>query len=257
MGWVTRNVPAPVVRVVRSMMRSVTREPQVGSIDFGVLRRTRPIARDFGAGRGGQVDRHYIESFLDAHREDVRGRVLEIGDDAYTRRFGDGRVQHTDILNVAAGDRRTTIVADLADAPHLGDDSFDCIILTQTLQYIFRPELAVATLHRVLRPGGVLLLTVPGLTQVATRHKWGPSWYWSFTAQSVRLLLAERFGAQRVQCQTFGNVLTAAAHLYGISAAELSPAEVAVTDPDYQLIIAARVVKDGADTHRAAPERGA
>jgi SAM-dependent methyltransferase len=245
MGWITRHVPAPIVGVIRTVMRTVRREPQVGSVDFGDLRRTRPVAADYGSGRGGEVDRFYIERFLASHHGDIRGRVLEIGDDAYTRRFGGAAVQQGDILHMSDRNRRATIVADLASAPHIPDATFDCIILTQTLQYIFRPDAAVATLHRILRPGGVLLLTVPGITHSTTCHEWSPAWYWSFTTLSVSRLLAERFG-EDVECGAVGNVLSATALLHGLSAVELSSDELAHSDPTYPVIVTARAVRAGA-----------
>jgi SAM-dependent methyltransferase len=243
MGWVTRNIPAPIVGAIRRLMRTATGEPQVGTLAFGDLRRTTPITRDFGVSRGGAVDRYYIEGFLDRHRADVRGRVLEVGEDAYTRRFGGTNVAQADVLHGSAANRRATIVADLADAPHVPDETFDCIVLTQVLQLLYRPDAAVATLRRILRPGGVLLMTVPGITQIAVNYEW--PWYWSFTSLSVRRLLHEAFGADQVQCESQGNVLTATAHLYGVSAAELTPAELDHVDPDYQVIITARAVRGG------------
>lgn len=245
MGWVTRNVPAPVVSAARVVIRLFSGQPQLGRFAFGDLRRTQPVSRHFGTDRGGAIDRHYIEQFLQRRQEDVRGHVLEIGEDTYTRRFGGSRVQHSDILHVSDRNPRATIVADLADAPQIPDGSFDCIILTQTLQLIYRCESAVRTLHRILRPGGVLLLTVPGITQIATSSEWGPTWYWSFSERSVQRLLSEQFGEAHVETSVHGNVLAATAQLYGLGAPELTPEELAATDPDYQVIITGRAVKAG------------
>src|SRR6185312_2075371 len=66
--------------------------PPSGRVRFGDLRRTTPIASDFGYARGGPVDRYYIEGFLARHADDIRGRVLEVGDASYTHRFGGSRV---------------------------------------------------------------------------------------------------------------------------------------------------------------------
>ena len=41
------------------------------------------------------------------------------------------------------------------------DGSFDLILCTESFHYLTEPEDAVAELARVLRPGGILLLTVP------------------------------------------------------------------------------------------------
>jgi SAM-dependent methyltransferase len=242
MGWITRNVPDRLLAPLRQARQVLAGKPRIGGIDFGDLRRLQPICRDFGTTRGLPVDRHYVEAFLDAHRADVRGRVLEVGEDTYTRRFGDDRVEDAQVLHVHGGNPRATIVADLQDAPHIPDRSFDCVILTQTLQLVYRPHDAVRTLARILRPGGVLLLTVPGITQVATGSEWGSTWYWALTRESVGRLLGEAFGESHVAVATHGNVLAATAQLYGIAAAELTPDELAAADADYQVVITARAV---------------
>jgi hypothetical protein len=60
--------------------------------EFVKLLGTAPVSRNFGYDRGLPVDRYYIEGFLDRHKSDVRGHVLEVGDDSYTRRYGGDRV---------------------------------------------------------------------------------------------------------------------------------------------------------------------
>lgn len=211
-----------------------------GSVDFGDLRRVEPVGRDFGTERGLPIDRHYIERFLLRHAVDVRGHVLEVGNDAYTRRHGGGRVTHCDILHVDAGNRRATIVADLAAAPQIEDASFDCIILTQVLHLIYDARAAVRTLHRILKPGGVLLLTVPGITQVPHGTDWTHTWYWSFTELSVRRMLGEVFGDGHLDLEVGGNVLAATAFLQGLAAEDLAVEELEALDRDYPVIIAAR-----------------
>ena len=58
-----------------------------------------PVSRSYGFDRGLPIDRHYIEDFLRRHGSwpgyaagDIRGAVMEVGDDAYTQRFGGDRV---------------------------------------------------------------------------------------------------------------------------------------------------------------------
>ncbi len=77
------------------------------------------------------MDRYYIEAFLAAHASDVRGHVLEVGDDAYTRRFGAGEVTRSDVLHVGEGNPQATIVGDLTHAEHIPSGAFDCVILTR------------------------------------------------------------------------------------------------------------------------------
>ena len=46
------------------------------------------------------------------------------------------------------------------------------MICTQTLQLVFDVGAAVQTLHRILKPGGVALVTIPGITQMSG-DEWG------------------------------------------------------------------------------------
>ena len=228
---------------IEGARRRVLGLPAVGAVDFGDLRRTAPVSRKFGVDRGLPVDRFYVERFLAAEADSIRGQVLEIGEDTYTRRYGGQRVTGNDVLHVSADNPAATIVADLADAPQIPDERFDSIVLTQTLQLIFDPPAALRTLHRILKPGGTLLVTVPGITPVATRSVWGPTWYWSFTEASLRRLLAGKFEARCCRLETCGNVLAAVAFLEGLAAEDLAPEELSTPDPDYPVIITARVTK--------------
>ena len=243
MGIIGKVVPAPVLKPAKALVRWWQGQPPVSGMNLGDLRRLEPISRSFGTDRGLAIDRYYIERFLDSRRADIRGRVLEIGEDTYTRRFGGKQVATSDILHVHDRNRRATIVGDLADAPHIPDASFDCIILTQTLQLVFDLPAAMRTLHRILAPGGVLLATVPGISQVAVHSEWGKTWYWAFTALAVERLLWEHMQAEQVDIDTHGNVLASTALLYGLASEELETEELDTVDPEYQLMIVARAMK--------------
>ena len=91
----------------------LTPDPAPGTRQYGSLRRLTPISDRWGLDRGTPVDRHYIEHFLGQRAGDIRGRVLEIGDYAYTRRFG-GAGGRVDVLDVDAGNPDATIVGDLS-----------------------------------------------------------------------------------------------------------------------------------------------
>ena len=221
--------------------------PPVGRVDFGDLRRTAPVSRVFGYDRGLPVDRHYIEGFLERHAADVRGRVLEVGDAAYTRRFGGARVDRADVLHAHADNPEATFVGDLTDPDVLPADTFDCVVLTQTLHLIYDVRAAVEVLYRALRPGGVLLATVPGISQIE-EGEWGGTWHWGFTALSARRVMEEAFPTDAVAVEAHGNVLAAVAFLEGLAAEELTPGELSEMDPLYPLLLTVRAVKPGAST---------
>jgi SAM-dependent methyltransferase len=215
------------------------------SVRFGDLRRLSPFSRSWGLDRGTPVDRYYIERFLAKNADDIRGRVLEIGDNAYTLRFGSTRVGQSDILHVDASNPRATFVGDLTRLDVLPEAVFDCIVLTQTLHFVYDMRAAVATLHRALKPGGVLLLTTPGISQLDC-GEWGSTWYWSLTAVAARRLLEEWFSPDTLAVEAHGNVFAAAAFLYGIAVEELDQADLDVDDAVYPVTVAARAVKANA-----------
>lgn len=219
--------------------------PPVGWVRFGSLRRLNPISSDYGNSRGLEIDRYYIERFLTEFSSDIRGRVLEIKHNAYTVRFGGDRVIQSDVLHPVEGNPDATIVADLTKADHLPSDMFDAIIFTQTLQFIYDIRTVLATLHRILKPGGVLLVTAAGMAQLSLEDfdKWGE--YWRFTSLSARLLFEESFGAGNVTVRSYGNVLAAISFLEGLAVEDLKKKELDAVDRSYEVLIALRAVKVG------------
>ncbi len=220
-------------------------QPAVGEVDFGSLRRLEPISRQFGFDRGRCIDRYYIEGFLERHSADIRGRVLEVAENTYTRRFGGRRVTQSEILHVEPGAKRATIIADLTREGVLCADSFDCIILTQTLPFIYDVHAAVRSVARILKPGGAVLATFAGISQISRYDcdRWGD--YWRFTSMSARRLFEEAFPAGSVRVESHGNVLAAVGFLHGLAAEDMKREELDYHDRDYELIITVRAVKPG------------
>ena len=206
---------------------------------LGSLRSTKPRSDGWGYDRGLPVDRYYIESFLEYHRHDVHGQVLEILNSGYTSKFG-ATIERVDILDIDPANRQATIIADLAAADSIQSDTFDCFILTQTLQLIFDVKSAIAHSHRILRLGGVLLVTIPVVSRLAGE---GYTDYWRFTPASCARLFGEIFGPDQFTITAYGNVLSAIAFLEGISSEELSKRELDVIDERYPVLLAIRAVK--------------
>lgn len=218
--------------------------PGTEAVRWGTLRRVTPVSRRFGWDRGGlPVDRYYIERFLEQQARDIAGHVLEVRDDAYTRKFGGSRVTRADVLHPTTDNEKATIVADLTAADHVPSDTFDCIVLTQVLPFIADVPAAVRTLHRILRPGGVVLATMPGISQIVRydMDRWGD--YWRFTSLSARRLFECGFPGGDVQIEAHGNVLAATAFLQGLSSRDLRPDELDYRDPDYEVLITVRAAK--------------
>jgi hypothetical protein len=202
-----------------------------------------PFARKYGMRLGRPIDRVYIEDFLERHRTDVRGNVLEILDSTYARRFGGGRVEHIDVLDASDSATEGTIRGNLQTGDGLPTGVYDCFICTQTLSLIADVRAALRNSHDLLVPGGVLLATVPGISQQADpAHEEFPD-YWRFTKLSLGRLLEEAFGRGAVDVESHGTVAASAAFLYGLPAEEIDPTLLRPHDPDYEMVVCGRAVR--------------
>jgi len=242
LSWIARVVlPARVVDRPKAKEKGHQDPPPLGPL--ANLRRLAPVSFNWGFDRGLPIDRYYIERFLAASATDVRGRVLEVKSNVYTRTFGGSRVISSDVLNLREGNPDATIVGDLTKLDHIPAHSFDCIILTQTLQLVFDVRAALKTVCRILRPDGTLLLTVPGISKIAVDEGEGWEDCWRFTSFSTRRLLIEVFHGSNVIVESRGNVLASIAFLHGFAAGELTEEELEHQDTEFQMLITARAVK--------------
>ncbi len=227
-------------RMHRIWRRAIKRwPPTFGHIRYGDFASTAPIDPDFGYSRGNPVDRYYIENFLQKSSADIKGRVLEVAEDTYSKQFGGAQITQQDVLHYNEPDPIVTILGDLTQPGVLPEAAFDCIILTQTLQLIFELEKAVTQLHAALKPGGVLLLTVPGISQIE-RTDWNKSWYWSFTESAVRKLFERSFRPENLEVAQLGNVFSATMFLHGVALEEVDKRKLDVYDEAYPLIVTLR-----------------
>ena len=219
--------------------------PQPGRgrpFEWGDLRRREPFSAVWGFDRGTPVDRIFIERFIEGHRDDIRGHVLEVHDPFYATRFRE-RVVRTDVVDIDPGNRQATITADLTRAEDIASDRFDCFILTHTLQYIDDVMAALRHAERILRPGGVLLCSVPAVSRVAPEYADGDGDYWRFTEGLVRRLFGDVFGADRCRVVAYGNRLVSTAFLYGLAAEEVPSKFFETSDARCPLIVCARAQK--------------
>ena len=237
-----KMVPAFGFRLLNRLGLYHKYQPAIGMVQLGDFKRTTPFSFGFGYDRGGPVDRYYIENFLEAEAGSIQGRVLEIGDNEYTLRFGKDKVVQSDILHVDDSNQNATLVGDLSHAPHIPDQTFDCIVLTQTLHLVYNYKAVIETCFRILKPGGALLLTVPGITPI-DYGEWEKNWLWSFTGLAMEKILNELFPINYLEINTYGNVFVATAFLYGMGLPELKKEELDIHDPHFQVIITAKAIK--------------
>jgi SAM-dependent methyltransferase len=232
-----------LLRPGRTVLRRAVQRPGVGRVTWGDFARIRPINSNWGFERGTPIDRYYIESFLEKNAAHIQGRVLEVAGDEYTKKYGGNRVDTSDVLHHNDSNPRATIVADLSDSSQVTDALFDCIICTQTLQFIYDVSTAVTSLRRFLKPGGILLMTVPGISQISPEDMESTGDYWRFTTATLQRLLGAESATGDVSIESYGNVKSSIGFLHGISATELSEDELLHSDPQFQLLLTAVVTK--------------
>ena len=242
-----RLILSRVEKVLRRVYKRPERRPYVY---FNFLNHLVPVSHKFGFDRGQPIGRYYIDAFLFKHSDDIQGRALEIQEPVYTKKFGGASVTRSDVLDIVDANPNATIIGNLETGESIPTDSFDCMIITHTYQYIFDLKAAILNSYNALKPGGVLLATVPGICKVSrddmiSRHTTSEDdnklrEYWRFTHDVVERLFEEIFQEENVTVSAYGSVLTASAFLYGFASGELGKKKMDHHDPDYPVLISVR-----------------
>lgn len=206
-------------------------------IIFSDFNRNKPVSRVFGLDRGTPIDRYYIEKFLQNNAGLIKGRLLEVAESHYSKLYGGNKVESFEILYATPDNKNATIIGDLTDISTLPENRVDCFICTQTFNFIFDVQKALEGAHHLLKPGGVLLATVAGISQISRydMDRWGD--YWRFTTASAKKLFEPVFKGG-VEIESYGNVLAATAFLQGVAVEDLpSRSLLDENDIDYQMLI--------------------
>jgi len=68
-----------------------------------------------------------------------------------------------------------------------GDRKYDCVVLSEVLEHVHSPHLAIRNIHGLLKHGGRLVLTVPFIFPIHER----PHDYFRYTRYGLEFLLSE------------------------------------------------------------------
>ncbi|MEJ7809948.1 MAG: glycosyltransferase [Gemmatimonadaceae bacterium] len=230
-----RVVPGPVKRPIRRALQLVKLSRTRARLAVGV----QPLSYRWGTDRGFAIHRYYLNQFLQAFRADIRGECLEFQDATYAPKYGGSAITRMDVLHLDASNPAATVVADLTKPNDIATDRFDCIICTHVLHLIPELDRAVSEMHRILKPGGVLLAAVPHVSMCdPNEHE-----LWRFTPEGLAVLLSKAFSAEHVVVRAYGNALTAGGELHGLVADEFRPSELEYHDPRFAVEVCARAVK--------------
>jgi len=198
---------------------------------WGNLRRVTPFSGTFGFDRGTPVDRFYLHRFLDANRACITGRVLEVQVPSYTRTYGQAvETSHTVDLDPRFG---ATYTCNLADAPQIPSDYYDCFLLPNTLPHVEDLSRVLQTVLRVVKPGGAILASAALLLPLIPD---GDD-FWRLSPEGWRRTLAREWAGCEVLVEGHGNCLSSAAAMYGLALEELREAELSSSDPRYPVLV--------------------
>lgn len=190
--------------------------------------------------KGKHIDRFYIERFLEKNSGFIHGKCLEIGDNVYTLQFGNKNVSKSDILDINAENVKATIYGDLKNLrKEIADNTYDCIILTQTLQYVDDYSAAIRECYRILKPGGAVLATLPTVARIGYAGVEGD--YWRFTKAGGKYAFSQVF--KDVQAETFGNLRTAFKSLVGAFQEFSTKKEMEYNDPNFPSLVTIKAIK--------------
>ncbi len=199
----------------------------------------KPISTKFGFDRGTPIDRYYIEDFLEINKSAIKGRCLEVVDNTYTKRFGNSHVTKSDIIDNDNTNKQATIIEDLRNMSSVKNNTYDCLIITQTLGMIDDYQKAIKELYRVLKKDGILLLTVSAMS---------PDWqleknYWRFTVDGAKYAFKQVFNPKNLTVNSYGNVLSAYSFLVGLAQEDMPKNKLIFNDPHFPLIITVKAKK--------------
>lgn len=202
-----------------------------------------PISHNFGVDLGTALDRYYIEKFLYQNSDCIKGICLEVAESTYTKKFGTDKVTQADILHIDSEFNDATIIGDLSTGKGIPETRFDCMILTQTFQFIYDYQQAIINSYKALTKNGVLLSTFPGISQIARydMDNWGE--YWRFTNLSAKMIFENVFGEGNVEISVYGNVKTACAFLQGIPLECMRKRDLKYFDRNFEVIIGVKAIK--------------
>lgn len=136
------------------------------------------LSKKIGRALSVKLTRLTLDRFIVAHASS--GRTLDLG--AQTGPYAAHFPQRI-ALDVRPS-RGVHVVGD-AQALGLADSSFDVVLCTEMLEHVPEPQRAIDEIRRVLRPGGLLLLTTRFLFPI---HD-APHDYFRYTKYGLRHLL--------------------------------------------------------------------
>jgi len=204
---------------------------------YSIIKPTKPISDWHGFDRGTPVDRFYIENFLEKNKSKITGNCLEFLNNDYTIKFGSNVIK-SDVIDIDPKNTKATIISDVKNMINIEDNHYDCIIMTQVLNFIDEVELAIKETHRILKPGGVVLITTPFINRMDKYS--GPDLdYWRFSKKGLEHLLLKQFQSENTTVESCGNIYGGIMNFIGATIEDSSKNKLEKHDENFPVIVSA------------------
>jgi len=119
-------------------------------------------------------------------RLDINGKVLEIGAYDVNGNLNE-ELEGCDHVRLDMRDGpNVDVVANSHDMP-FPDDTFDAVVCVDTFEHDNAFWVTMEEIHRVIKPGGAIVICVPTIGFVLHGH---PNDYWRFTESAMKELLS-------------------------------------------------------------------
>lgn len=233
----TQNSPA--FRMASAVRAMLMRNFKPNGNYWLATRSLEPLSIKFGFDRGTPIDRYWMHLFLESNQKDIKGRVLEVTDNNYTVLYGKDKVTQSDVLDIDRKNKKATLYGDIQNLTNIQSDTYDCIVLTNVLGIIPDYEAAIRECHRILKKGGVLLLTVSSFSPTRDLDLN----LWRFTVTSAKYVFGKYFNPKKLAVSSYGNVLTGQCYWVGMAQEELSKEALDYQDPRFSCLVAVRATK--------------
>jgi len=100
-----------------------------------------------------------------------------------------------------------SLVGDIQNLAMISSESYDSVVCLEVLEHVPEPAAALAEIARILRPGGILVLSVPHLSRL---HE-VPLDFYRYTEYGLRHLL-NKYGLEVIEIQDRGGLFTFLGH---------------------------------------------
>jgi SAM-dependent methyltransferase len=121
-------------------------------------------------------------------RTHAKGTFLDAGCGSQPfRAVVEGQVEHYLAYDIEARVDAVDFLGDVEDMHAVGDRSIDVVLCSEVLEHVPHPHVAMREFARIVRPGGVLVVTVPFLARLHEE----PHDYFRYTRHGLRLLFEE------------------------------------------------------------------